>query len=109
MEKSDATNEISLETLKELLARNVLGIDDLNDLIATIADPEKLKLLLAALETAMAKEAKRAEKLEDDARKIRKEAKMARARVRQAEEVIRVLLAKIEAEQAPQPPTPKIG
>ncbi len=109
MEKSDATNEISLERLKGLLARNVLEIDDLNDLIATIADPEKLKLLLAALEKAMETEAAEAEQLEEEARQVHEAAQKAKARAQKAEEVIRVLLAKIEAEQPPQPPTPKTG
>lgn len=107
MEKSDETNDLPIEKLERMLARDVLSIDEINDLISTTTDPEKLKLLVAALERAKAKEVAEAERIEKEARDLHETAQAARARVQQAEEGIRAALKKIDADQAPQGATSK--
>ena len=109
MAKSGTINDLPVEAVERMLAKDALSIDALIELIAITTDPEKLKLLLAALERAMEQEGAEAERMEDEARQIHEAAQEARARAQSAEEGIRVVLAKIEAEQAQQASTPKIG
>lgn len=96
-----------LAALSAALAKEILSIEDLNDLIAITTDPEKLKVLVAALQKAKAKEAAKAERIEEEVRELHETAQAARARVQQAEEVIRAALKKIDADQTPQGATSK--
>ena len=102
MAETDTINDLPLAALSAMLAKDSLSIETLNVFIAATTDPEKLKLLVAALERAKAKEVAEAERIEEEVRQLHETAQAARARVQQAEEVIRATLKKIDAEQGPQ-------
>lgn len=88
MKKSGTILDFSIAELTATLAKGILGIDELCNLISIATDPEQLKLLKAALMKAKLKEAAKVKQWEDEAKQICDHAQEARARLDRAEKVI---------------------
>lgn len=90
-------DSLPIEKLKNMLATDDLSIEILEELVASTKDPERVKLLLLALERAKHKEEKR---LRDLVRAVED----AQARIQRANEILRRLSEEEAQEWSPPRP-----
>lgn len=71
MSMPNTINDIPIKQLESMLAKNTLSIDELQGLIAVTTDPERIKLLVMALERARDKEKEKLSQLEVEVEAVR--------------------------------------
>lgn len=87
-------DDLPINVVESMLAKDSLSIEELEGFVGTAKDPEKVKLLLLALQRAKDKE-------EEKLRRLEKEIEDARSRIQRADDCIRRFRETVEERPRP--------